>query len=383
MTSTPSAVDFGEKLLQTTNTFSLSLQSLGNVYINGSSDPDLIITAVKIVGENKAEFSASLPAETVLSPQETTSLNIRFNPTSEGLKIADLLVYHNNSLIPYRVPLYGIAKSSGTTVTVHKRINSGSSTATTINGKTWSADNQYAFDNLEPYTNIQLTQIAATDEDPLYLVEQSSNGDKKPFRYKIPLAKGNYVVRLHFAEIYWGAPGGGITGGAGSRVMSVNLENQLRQINFDVAQEVGTASAIIKNFPVTVTDDTLNINFSATVNRPFVSAIEVYSFDNTPPITLKQAVTSNAIIDDLASLKVYPNPLTQSFFIDFPNTYKGPVTLQIADIAGRVYEIGKPNLQGRTRMEINISKFNLKPGVYFLKIHSAERNVEIIKLLIK
>ncbi len=76
----------------------------------------------------------------------------------------------------------------------------------------------------------------------------------------MPVTNGDYVVRLHFAEIVWGAPGNGLTGGAGSRVMNVSLENQLRLINFDVAKEVGPAAALVKNIPVTITDGKLNID---------------------------------------------------------------------------------------------------------------------------
>ncbi|MDQ3551044.1 MAG: malectin domain-containing carbohydrate-binding protein, partial [Bacteroidota bacterium] len=219
LTSTPSAVDFSEKLLSSTNTFNLNIKSLGQVYANGSQDPAINISSVSVAGENSSEFTASMPAKTTLSPQETTNLTIGFNPMSEGLKIADLLIYYNNAGSPLRVPLYGIAKASTTTVTVPYRINSGSSSDVTVNGKTWVSDVPYAFDNLEPYTNSLLTQISATDEDVIYLREQSSNGDKRPFRYEMPISNGNYVVRLHFAEIYWGAPGAGLTGGAGSRVM--------------------------------------------------------------------------------------------------------------------------------------------------------------------
>ncbi len=271
-------MDFDEKLLQTTNILQLNLKSLGQVYANGSQDPTLIIDSVQITGENRSEFSAAMPVKTTLNPQDTTTLTVTFTPQSEGLKIADLLIHYNNSLSPHRVPLYGIAKAPGTTVTAHYRINSGSSTSITINGKTWSADTLYSFDNLEPYSNSGVTQINGTDEDALYLREQSSNGDKKPFRYEIPVPNGDYVVRLHFAELVWGAPGNGINGGAGSRVMSISLENELQLINLDVAREVGAATALIKNIPVTVTDGKLNIDFSATVNRPMVMAVEVYSF---------------------------------------------------------------------------------------------------------
>lgn len=393
--STPSTVDFGEKLLQSADSFALNIKNLGQTYANGTSDPALTITSVVIAGENKSEFTAAMPATTTLDAQGSTAITIGFKPVSEGLKIADLLIYHSGSVLPYRVPLYGIAKASGTTVTVHYRINSGSATATTINGKTWSADNQYAFDNLEPFTNPKVANIAATDEDALYLDEQSSNADKKPFRYEMPVANGNYVVRLHFAEIYWGAPGTGVNGGAGSRVMSVKLENQLRLVNFDPVQEVGTAAALIKNIPVTVTDGKLNIDFSATANRPMVSAVEVYSFSSTMVLTSAQATPNKkaALIslqeadnsaNNFEKPTVYPNPLHNRFYIKFPSVYTGSATLQITDVNGRVYEVGKSRLRvGGTNMEVDLSRLGLKPGVYFLRMLYDERKTEMIKLLVE
>ncbi|MCU7548257.1 DNRLRE domain-containing protein [Chitinophagaceae bacterium LB-8] len=380
LSATPSAVDFGEKLLQSTNSFTLNLKSLGQTYANGSKDPNIVISSVSVVGDNSGEFSASLPAATTLGPQATTTLTVGFKPVSEGLKIADLLIYHNNSPTPLRVPLYGIGKASGTTVTVPFRIKSGSSSSVTVNGKTWVSDVPYAFDNLEPFTNSRLTQISATDEDVLYLREQSSDADKRPFRYEIPIANGTYAVRLHFAEIFWGNPGSGFIGGAGSRVMSVNIEGQLKLINFDVAQEVGSASAIIKNIPVTVSDGKLNINFSATVNRPMVCAVEVYQFSSGASVT--QAISDVIEMNnDLAKPKVYPNPARDKFKIEFPTGYEGNANLEISDQLGRVNEIGAYHIQkGGTTVEINLSRFQLKQGIYYLKIISENRNTEVIKL---
>lgn len=300
LSSTPSALDFGENVLHSSDSLQLNLKSLGKLYPNGSADPAINISSIEITGENNAEFSADMPLSSTLNPQETTTIKIRFNPLSQGLKIADLLIRYDNSASPLRVPLYGIARSADSIVVVNNRIKSGSSSPITVNGKLWSSDASYAFDNLEPYTNPNISQIAATDEDSLYLTEQSSNADKKPFRYEIPVPNGNYVLRLHFSEIYWGTPGGG-SGGAGSRVMSVKLENQLQLINFDIAGEVNSASAIIRNFPVTVTDGKLNIDFSATVNRPSLSAVEVYSFVAAGPLAtddffnLKGSAKDNSI----------------------------------------------------------------------------------------
>ncbi len=274
----PSDLDFGIKDLNTTSSLQLNISSLGKTYSNGTADPTLTISSLEITGENRSEFTATLPANRVLAPQQSASIMVNFKPVTEGLKIADLLIYYNNALSPQRVPLYGIGRAANDTVVVNYRVNSGAARQITINGKTWSADTLYSFNNLEPYVNPAVHSIAGTDEDSLYFDEQSSNADKRPFSYQFPVANGTYVVRLRFAEIFFGQPGSGVNGGIGSRTFDVSLENQLRLTNFDITQEVGKATAVIKNIPVTVTDGNLNIDFSATVNRPMVSAIEVYSF---------------------------------------------------------------------------------------------------------
>lgn len=381
--ASPSALDFGEKVLLTNNSLQLNLSSLGHTYSDGSADPAIKISSVTITGENKSEFTASVPALTTLNPQQSTTLTVNFKPATQGLKIADLLIYYNNSLSPLRVPLYGIAKSSGTTVTANYRVNSGSSNSITLNGKTWSADNQYSFDNLEPYSNSNLKQIACTDEDALYLKEQSSNGDKKPFRYEFPVTNGDYSVRLHFAEIYWGAPGSGLSGGAGSRVMNITIENQLRLANFDVTQEVGGATAIVKNFPVHVSDGKLNINFSANVNRPMVCAVEVYSFHSS---SARPVVNDDSLIvnNSIEKVRAFPNPVQGKLRVIFPNKYEGNAYLQIIDAIGKTYPIGNYKIaSGGSNIEVNISDLSLKPGFYYLQVISETKPTEVVKLVVQ
>ncbi|WP_018615351.1 DUF7594 domain-containing protein [Segetibacter koreensis] len=379
LSSTPSAVDFGEKLLQSANSFTLNIVSLGKSYTDGSKDPAITISSVAIAGENKSEFSASMPLKTTLNAAGKTTLFVSFKPVSQGLKIADLLIYYNNSHSPLRVPLYGIAKASGTTVTAKYRVNSGSSTSLTLNGKTWSADTVYVVGDMQPYKS-KLTEIECTDEDALYVKEQHSNAAKKPWSYVFPVANGNYVVRLHFAEIFWGVPGYGLNGGAGSRVMSVALEGQLRIVNFDPTQEIGAvATALVKNIPVTVTDGKLNIDFSSTVDRPMVCAVEVYSFSTTSNKASLQSIEHN-----FEKAKAYPNPVRKTLKVEFPASYVGDYHLQILDALGRMYEIGKMKLpKGGSNMEVDVSRLSLKPGFYYLWIQSVDKKPELIKLVVE
>jgi hypothetical protein len=379
LASMPSSGDFGERLLQSDSAFTLNLQSLGQRYPGGVQDPAVLITAVVIVGENKNEFAAVLPDKTVLNAQESTTLTVAFHPQSEGLKIADLLIYYNNAGSPLRVPLYGIGKAEETTVSVPYRIKSGAATDVVVGGKTWVADVPFAFDNLQPFVNAQLTQISATDDDVLYLRQQSSDGEKKPFRYEMPLQNGSYWVRLHFAEAYWGTPASGLNGGTGSRVMNVDLEDELKLINLDVSQEVGKTSAVVKNIPVTVNDGKLNINFSASAGSPLVAAVEVYQFRNNvivPP--------TNPPVGNNGNLKVYPNPVQQKLTIGFPDGYNGTIHLQLLDASGRVYYQGKEQARPTNfTTELDLANLVLARGVYFLRIFSAEGKTEVVKLFMR
>lgn len=388
-----SDLDFGERVLQTTTSLQLTLSSFGKTYSDGSKDPLLVISSVSVTGDNKSEFIISQPAPTTLSPGKSTTLTIKFKPTSEGLKNADLLIFYNSSKSPYRVPLFAIGKQSTTLVSAKFRINSGSSASLTFNGKTWSADNKYSYDNLSPSTK-KPVEIACTDNDALYLKQQSSDGNKMPFRYEIPIANGKYSVRLHFAELFWGAPGAGINGGAGSRVQSIKLENQYRLVNFDIVQQAGVATAIVKNFTVTVTDGKLNIDFSATENRPIVCGIEVYQFSagasaqaleiSATMLPLQKTLNDYNLSADVGKIKIYPNPVHTDFTIAFPATCNGIAVVELLDVSGRIFQTRRERLKaGGSKLLVNISELSLTRGIYLLRIQVAGAKTGIFKLLIE
>ncbi|MCR2824566.1 malectin domain-containing carbohydrate-binding protein [Microbacterium sp. zg.Y909] len=153
------------------------------------------------------------------------------------------------------------------------RINAGGG-AVTLNGVNWQADTFFA--GGKTYSNTQVTQIAGTNDDLLYQSERSSTTDQGTFSYAVPVpASGNYQVVLHFAEIYHGATGGG-AGGAGKRVFSVNMEGgPVEVVNLDLNAKVAPMTAYTETRTIAVTDGTLNLAFTASVNQPKVSAIEV------------------------------------------------------------------------------------------------------------
>lgn len=151
------------------------------------------------------------------------------------------------------------------------RINAGGGAEVYHGGNVFSADNYYDTGstlNRPPQTGL---------EDPFRTFRYSRSQE---MGYDIPLDNGEYTVRLHFAELWFGATDGG-RGTSGSRVFDVRMENRLVEDDLDIFNEVGAESMLVKSYTVIVEDGTLNIDFSALAadggtRHPVINAIEVF-----------------------------------------------------------------------------------------------------------
>lgn len=152
------------------------------------------------------------------------------------------------------------------------RINAGGPQVV-FNGDTFSADQNFVGGKVFANTNAQVPA--------LYQTERSSV--PKAFAYNIAVDNGTYEVTLHFAEIFWGATGGG-TGGAGKRIFDVTIEGANVLDDYDINADVGPQTAVLKAFEVTVDDGVLNLGFDATggdgVDQPKLSAIGILGIDD-------------------------------------------------------------------------------------------------------
>jgi len=157
------------------------------------------------------------------------------------------------------------------------RINSGGPEVTF--GDVTFLEDQYFGEGTEAFTNPFVTEIANTDMDEIYLTERvtDNNDIKKPISYNIPVSNGTYTVKLYFAEIYWGVENPQmLEGGEGSRVFNILMEDTEIFTGYDLFKEHGAASAGDRMYDIEVTDGELTITLQSTVNKPKVSAIEVF-----------------------------------------------------------------------------------------------------------
>src|SRR5690606_19965595 len=85
--------------------------------------------------------------------------------------------------------------------------------------------------------------------------ERWSPDESYEYQVGTSLAAGEYLVRLHLAEIFNGI------GGAGQRVFDILLEGQLFPAldDIDLFGTYGAGAAVVIDQVVTVTDGTLNI----------------------------------------------------------------------------------------------------------------------------
>lgn len=98
------------------------------------------------------------------------------------------------------------------------------------------------------------------------------------FRYDIPLKKGVYELRLHFAETVFD-PESTATGGEGSRIMTVRANGKSILSGFDIVADAGASrTADVKVFPDMgpAPDGKLHLEFSGDNGVPaLLSAIEI------------------------------------------------------------------------------------------------------------
>ncbi|MFS4449531.1 malectin domain-containing carbohydrate-binding protein [Maribacter sp. 2307UL18-2] len=147
----------------------------------------------------------------------------------------------------------------------------------TIGDETFLED-QFFFGPSNSFKNEDLTEIEGTNLDEIFYTERITKieSPNDPFSYNIPVSNGTYTVVLHFAEIFWGIAPEGINGGTGSRVFNVEIEGTTVFENIDLFEELGAARATGKFLDVEVMDGELTIVLQSSVDRPKISAIEVF-----------------------------------------------------------------------------------------------------------
>jgi hypothetical protein len=109
--------------------------------------------------------------------------------------------------------------------------------------------------------------VAGTDDPDLYRTDRWFHPAELRPGYAIPVPAGTFLVRLHFAETWYGAEG--------LRRFGVFVEGKDVARDLDPFARSGFAAAFIEEVEVTVDDGLLEIDLVADRRYPAIAAIEV------------------------------------------------------------------------------------------------------------
>lgn len=138
------------------------------------------------------------------------------------------------------------------------RMNSGGPQFRDSSGQLWNVESNVSGGAL--YSTGQ--SIAKTTDQALYRTVRYGT-----FRYQLPVTNGNRTVRLRFSEIYYNQ--------TGRRVFDVRINGTRVLTGFDIAAAGGAFTAVDREFPVSVTNGSILIEFVPVIENPSVSAIEI------------------------------------------------------------------------------------------------------------
>jgi hypothetical protein len=164
---------------------------------------------------------------------------------SDGIEVSK----SSNPLDPKSIPVTGDAVFA---------VNAGGAQYTGVDATVFAADTKFSGGR----TDTKTAAIAGTADDRLYQSWRYGN-----FSYAVPMANGDYLVTLKFADSLWSQ--------AGQRVFNVSMEGKVVLSKLDVAAKVGPLAAYDVTIPVKVADGVLTISFQSVVGNAMVSGIKI------------------------------------------------------------------------------------------------------------
>ncbi len=243
----------------------------GTLVSNGGANVVLTTTGTAVISAVTDNGDGTYSASISSNIEESVTIS----GTVNGIAITDTQIINFEGIQPN--PVEEVGQSTAPLGPSILRINSGG--AEVAYGDIIFQADQYFEGQAEAYSNPSVTEISGTDRDEIYLTERvtENNNPTSPFSYVIPLSNGSYTVKLYFAEIYWGVENPEmLEGGVGSRVFNISMEETEIFTGYDIFKDIGAAAASSRMYDIEVTDGVLNILFQATVDRPKVSAIEIF-----------------------------------------------------------------------------------------------------------
>ncbi len=220
----------------------------------------------------------------------TDAIDISFQASVDQAKISGIVIRDGDGdagdgappIIPPPPPIIPPPPSVSPVVA----INVGGS-ALTQDGIAFEADDFFV-ESFDTYTDGTFDPDESAFDGTIYETERFGS----PLTYSIPVAPGDYIVELYFAEIFQTQPG--------ARIFDIEVEGQLVFDDLDILAQTGDATQpFIFKLPDTVSPDSfgasdaIDISLQASVDSAKLSGIVIRAEDEVPSTSTSQIFWSN------------------------------------------------------------------------------------------
>ncbi|SFP84576.1 malectin domain-containing carbohydrate-binding protein [Parafilimonas terrae] len=248
----------------------------------------------------------------------------------------DKIVLHHLPAAPHYKNLF--AEKSNDVIAPDKnlnyiyRINCGGNNYKDVFGNEWLADVPFAYNKkfgslswADDYTNVPAVfasqannndAVEATTAWPLF---QSFRYGLNKLQYNFPVANGDYVVELYFAEPWYGLAN---INAKGWRLFDIAINDAVVEKNTDLFNEAGYNHAVKKSFKIHVSTGKINISFpNEKAGEAVVMAIAIAAENKQlETVTSVQGIIKNLSSNVPASVQYWMNT-GDMFFSNQPYSF--------------------------------------------------------------
>ena len=193
-----------------------------------------------------------------------------------------------------------------------------------------------------------ISDIANTTDDPLYRSER-----KGLIKYSVRVDNGVYDIDLKFAE--------SVHDSDGQRIFDIYVEGRKVISKLDIFAQVGKYAAHnVKIENVQISDEEINIHFTALVGETMINAMEIeQDLSGLHGSSIERAT-------DYWIAQNYPNPFNAQTTFKFNMPVEGNVRLEVFDVRGtRISTLLEKDLHAG--MHSFNYDFDIASGIYFYR----------------
>lgn len=362
---------------------------IGTQFVNEGTSLTLNITANDADGDALTLTASNLPADfSTFTNTGNGAATLKFSPGFSNAGTYNnitITVTDGNSGTDSETFTLNVEDVIGGSQTVIYRVNSGGEevVATPIN---WESD-LYA----TPSQYLTNPSVSSNDEGSCWWPNHTNLTGapdcifgsfrydwKNPIMYEFPVANGNYIINLYFAQKqagYQPVPGG--------HLFDVFIESGLAVDNLDLFVENGF-DAIKKSFNIEITDGYINIDIFNVKNSPQINGIEIISVVGAESGANARFADEAIQIEESNKVKVLPNPLNaggDQVTLTFDKLLSEKVTVNIYDNFGSFIFSKNYHVDYSNSVDLDLSSVSLNPGIYFIQVNSKTLENQTLKLL--